>query len=295
MTKKIIHLTGGLGRVISATGAVRRFAEKHPNDQIIILTSWPDVFQGNPYIYKLYGLNQPYLWDDIIQHGEFIDLEPYWDHHYYNQKHNLATSFNFLLNGEAEFVKPELFLTEAEVKWGQEVRAGIEAQLKTTIFGTFQAYGAGAKGWGVYGSKQNIIDDSNRSLPQLLVEKIATLNKEISFFNYSPFFLDYPTVGNRTVSIREAFGIINASDFFLGIDSSGLHAAAAFGKPGLIILGSTYKENVSYPHYLHVSRPGFPKSYVPNRFAGAIDLNSGAMDLGEVEIEQIRQFLTPTK
>jgi ADP-heptose:LPS heptosyltransferase len=298
MAKKIIYIDGGLGRVISATGAVHRYAENHPDDLIVVVASWPEVFHNNPHIHKLYPINHPYLWDDVVQHGEFIALEPYQNHHYYQQRHNLATSFNFLLNGEESMPAPELYLTDAEKEWGKNLRANIEKQTETKILGAYQPYGAAAKHVNDPNDDKIIVainDESNRSLSLPLAMEIAQLDPEVMYANCSTYFLDCKTAANRQYSLRELFSTVHACDFFLGIDSSCLHIAAAFAKPGLALIGGTYAQNVSYPIFQHLSRPGYPKSYPPNRFAGFINLNGGAMDFGEDEKTKIKKWLEDIK
>ena len=116
---KIIKIDGGIGRVICSTGSIKRYWETNP-DKIVILTSWPEIFENNPYVYKVYkddGSIQ-YLFDDIIKHGDFCYPEPYFDANYYNQKYHLSQSFNNLINKEDDKLDPVLFLTNEEIKYG---------------------------------------------------------------------------------------------------------------------------------------------------------------------------------
>ena len=292
MDKAIIHIDGGLGRVVASTGAIRRFHENNPHKQIIVISSWPDVFANNPHVHKVYPLHHAYLWDDVIKQGQFHMLEPYYDHRYYNQQMNLADSFDHLLNGDNAFVFPELYLTPQEKAWGISFRQEVEKLTKSTKIIAYQPYGATARlADGV------VTDESHRSLPKGLAEGIPHMFEPIDgaeglgFINFSRIFVDKANVAHREFNIREYFAAIAACDYFLGIDSSCSHISTAFRKFGTLMLGGTFKENVSYPEYKVIQREGYPQSYNPNRFAGWVNQNQGAMDYTQVEIDEIREHL----
>ncbi len=42
--------------------------------------------------------------------------------------------------------------------------------------------------------------------------------------------------------------VINSASYFVGCDSIGQHIAYSLNKPATVVLGSTFKENVSYPN-----------------------------------------------
>jgi ADP-heptose:LPS heptosyltransferase len=51
----------------------------------------------------------------------------------------------------------------------------------------------------------------------------------------------------ESVSLLQWTAIINAADYFLGCDSVGQHIAHALKKPGTVVIGGTFPENISYP------------------------------------------------
>jgi len=57
-----------------------------------------------------------------------------------------------------------------------------------------------------------------------------------------------PVAIPQGISLRTWSAIITLSDHFLGCDSVGQHLAYAFNKTATIVVGSTFKENVSYPN-----------------------------------------------
>jgi ADP-heptose:LPS heptosyltransferase len=51
----------------------------------------------------------------------------------------------------------------------------------------------------------------------------------------------------ESVSLLQWTAIINDADYFLGCDSVGQHIAHALKKPGTVVIGGTFPENISYP------------------------------------------------
>jgi ADP-heptose:LPS heptosyltransferase len=277
----IIQIDGGIGRVICATPALRSFATNHPNSKLIVISSWPDVFWHNPYVRKCYKLDHPYLWDDVIRYGNFLHPEPYHSHLYYNQKHHLIDSFNFLINGDVPLPsrQPQLFLHNDEIAWAKQLLAHVKKETQRDIIAAYQPYGAGAV--------VATCDNSNRSLLKATVETIANESRKVGFINCSHIFIDCKNVWNQQFTLRELFAIVSVCDFVVGVDSSLAHIGAAFQKKGVSILGSTYAQNIGYEFYNTFQRPGFPRSYIPNRFHGFLDENAEAMNLDEAMLGEI--------
>ncbi len=108
---------------------------------------------------------------------------------------------------------------------------------------------------------------------------------EIKFDNDPCMYVD--------ADLRHWSAIIEEADYFIGIDSCGQHMAYAFDKPGSVILGSTFAENISYPnHFNIVEKPNTPKVYSPIRIDGmdgalANRINDTCMDFTQQELEFI--------
>jgi ADP-heptose:LPS heptosyltransferase len=86
--------------------------------------------------------------------------------------------------------------------------------------------------------------------------------------------------------------LIDASDYFIGVDSVGQHMARAVGTKGTVIYGSTFPINTSYPNYFQVLEKEGVKKYSPIRITGldsvmADRLNESLMDFSEKEVKEI--------
>ena len=57
----VIRIDGWMGRVVAMTGAITEVAKKRP---VKVITSWPLVFWGNPYIKSVHGLDDRNLFEE---------------------------------------------------------------------------------------------------------------------------------------------------------------------------------------------------------------------------------------
>jgi len=123
---KFLKIDGGIGRCIAATGVIENYAknELEKGNKTFIVTSFPKVFNGLEGIERIYPIvvisenkviAPPYLYEDYISKGEFIEPEPYNDFSYYKDDKHLVTVFNKLLNGKLEYISPKLILTDNEL------------------------------------------------------------------------------------------------------------------------------------------------------------------------------------
>jgi len=154
-----------------------------------------------------------------------------------------------------------------------------------------QPWGSTVKKVGEY-----IIDDSTRSLePDTYLKIIKKLNEKYNLICFSErhHFLETDTVTSKFEGdLRFWAAIIEHCDYFIGVDSVGQHIAKAFNKPGTVILGSTYAENISYANHFNIFEKSVIKKYSPLRIS-MIDshladrLNDSNMQLSDKELDDL--------
>ena len=86
--------------------------------------------------------------------------------------------------------------------------------------------------------------------------------------------------------------LIDAADYFVGVDSVGQHMARATNTPGTVIFGSTFPVNTSYPDYFQIIEKPGQKKYSPIRITGLDSVladrsNDRMADFSEQELETI--------
>lgn len=260
MPNKFVRITGGAGRIICSSPSIEKLSKTH---NVIVQTPHPWVFKNNPNIKMNLHLDTP-AWQQYIKNSDFIEPEPYHDHYYYNQKHHLIQSFDYLLNNECDMTTPKLYLSENEKLFGYENINALKKNFKCDKVAIIQPFGQTAN------PNANFYDETGRSIPYTLTLKIIKMlsscgilvfvmgvnNKELS---------EIPNVVCFTYTMRNWASLFNFIDYFIGCDSVGQHMARSFGVQGTVFLGQTYRENISYKYFNIIQKEGFPEEYNPFR------------------------------
>ena len=96
----------------------------------------------------------------------------------------------------------------------------------------------------------------------------------------------------HNTDLRMWAALIDAADYFVGVDSVGQHMARATNTPGTVIFGSTFPINTSYPDYFQIIEKAGAKKYSPIRITGldsvlADRFNDRMSDFDENELTEI--------
>lgn len=67
----LLHINGGLGKVIMATAVVKSYKLAHPEAKIVVVSGYPEVFVNNPDVYRNFAFNVPYLWHDYYGNPDY--------------------------------------------------------------------------------------------------------------------------------------------------------------------------------------------------------------------------------
>jgi ADP-heptose:LPS heptosyltransferase len=263
--KVAVFVNGGIGRVVCAIPALEELHKT--TDLIIVCESGMEVFLGHPELQAIaFHPDTKGLFEREIRHRETLSPEPYRELGYMNQKHNLPQAFRQLLCGSAGPVEPKLnlHLSKAEEAAAQVVLQQARGYCQKDRVIVVNPFGR---------SSQNqhglVVDPSSRSLEidvyQRMVKALAKDNTVI-YMGEHQFQQPDGVVAPTGLNIRQWMAVIEAADYFIGCDSAAQHFAYSFGVPGTVILGSTFKENITYPkHFQVLEREGVPKVYSPIR------------------------------
>jgi len=247
-------INGGAGRVVCSIPALEKFAEEHPdNNFIIVCEGGTDFFKGHPILHaKAYDHWHKNLFEDKLKNMDIVSPEPYRVWEYYNQKATLAQAYDIAINntGLRDISRPSIKLSKGELITGQNVIKDVKEKTKKDKIIVFQPFGRG-----VVEDKGIITDFSGRSFEaENVINLIKKLNKKYGIIFMGELAIDFskhgitdPVAVPQNVDLRSWAAIIAKADHFLGCDSVGQHLAHAFEKTATIVVGSTFKENVSYP------------------------------------------------
>lgn len=296
----VFFIDGGAGRIISSIPALEKFILDHPEDSVhIIVFHWDFLFFGNHILQpRTFNADTKGIFENIISHADkVITIEPYRVPGYFNQKLSLAQAIDLEINGVArpvEELTPRLFVSKIEEKLGIEIVSEAVQKTKKSRTLVFQPFGRGGDP-----KTGEVLDEGSRSFD--LNTYLRFIPKLAEFFNVitmceqnviTPLMSEEDKFSLRpTVQLRDWLGIIYHAPYFLGVDSVGQHIARCFNKPGTVILGSTFAENVSYPdHFQILEKTNFIKTYSPIRTSPfneylANKLNDTAMDFTDEELD----------
>lgn len=256
MRSKAFFINGGAGRVICSIPALEKYAEESGDkDFVIVAEGGTDFYKGHPTLYsRVYDNWHKNLFEDKLKDMDIETPEPYRVWEYYNQKCNLTQAFDIAINGKGvrDLAKPTLKLSVQETLPAKQVIQEVKEKNKKDKVIVFQPFGRGT----VVTEEGYVTDTSGRSF-----EATHTINivKGLQKAGYaviimSEFGIDFkehgckdPVAMPQNVPVRTWAAIIGEADLFLGCDSVGQHIAYSLDIPSVVVMGSTYKENVSYP------------------------------------------------
>ena len=252
--KKAFFINGGAGRVLCAIPALEYHLKNIDPTAPIIIEGWIELYLTSKILVNnTFLASDPNLFEKL-KDREIITPEPYKLNAYFTQRANLVQSFDMLINYDypPETVPEtkeynELFIGKKDIATGEELVAEAKRHFKKDKVIIFQPFGSTAT---IHGGV--IVDESGRSFEvDDIVDLLEELNKDYAVILMSS--MKIPTERNlnvmfpEEVSLLQWTAIINAADYFLGCDSVGQHIVHALKKPGTVVIGSTFPENISYP------------------------------------------------
>jgi ADP-heptose:LPS heptosyltransferase len=259
----VFIVDGGVGKNINATVPLRGIKQKYPDKKILVVASYPDIFQFNPNVDRVYSLGNPlYFYDDFIRDKKSLVLknEPYLHHDYIYKNRHITDIWCEMLGVPFDNPKPDIFLTDVEYR---DAREFINLQKKPVAI--MQVTGGAPPKQGQLAPKMYV-----RNLPVEIANKVAEkLNtKHKVLLIKAP---TQPTVDNTTpvsAPIRELIALIKYADKLVLIDSFMQHACAALEKQAVVVWGGTSPKVLGYESNINLTQSvcDEPFCHRPNSF-----------------------------
>ena len=293
-------LSGGAGRIIAAIPALEKFHHLNPYDDFkVLIYGWENLYWNHPLLQsRTYGVGQKGIFDLIVKDSRLVNPEPYHNYNYYNQQINLAQAFDADINNttnHSDLISPSLYCHSGEIKTARKLINEFKQQKNKNKFIVYQPYGSG-----IQLINNRPIDSSGRSLDvddALKLGQLMSQDAVVLYFGPNDFIHpgDNFMLNAKDIpgaDLRFYMAMISQCDYFVGVDSVGQHMARAFNKPGLVIMGSTFEQNVSYPDHFKFYRNGVKPTYNPIRIGGidcefADRANDNVMVFNDQQIEEM--------
>lgn len=250
--KKVFSITGGAGRVLCSIPALLKYHKKHGDNFYIFAESGLEFFVGIKELQDIaYTPDTKGVFENIIKPNIMVTPEPYRNRGYYNQEKNLIEAFDAEINqtdDHNDLEKIKIILNKAEEINAVDAMNNAKKQQGKDKTIVIQPFGRSAQ------PKQNeIIDDMSRSLSlSSYMNIVDALQKKYNVIYMGEFMEVEDKTFKVQTQLRQWAAIIEAADYFIGCDSVGQHMARAFDKPGTVILGSTFAENITYPDHFQI-------------------------------------------
>jgi hypothetical protein len=117
MKNIIFQIDGGIGKSIMGTAICEIIKKKYPEDRLIVITAYPEVFIGNPHVHKCYTHNNlQYFYSDNIEGKEVITFlhNPYLETNYITRKEHLLETWCSMFDLEYSGESPQLYFSKRE-------------------------------------------------------------------------------------------------------------------------------------------------------------------------------------
>jgi len=253
---KAFFINGGAGRIICSIPAFEKYIEESGDEDFIIVSEGgSDMFKGHPDLDgKTYDIWHKNLFKTHLLNRDIVSLEPYRIWEYYNQECSLSQAFDIQINekGVRELPKPKLILSKDEMLTGRHVISEVKKQVKKDKVVVFQPFGRS-----IEYIDETLVDKTGRSFELKDIKKIikGLQKKGYAVILMAEFKVDFSDANlvdevamPEQISLRHWAGVIKYADKFLGCDSVGQHISYALEKETIVVTGSTYPVNVSYPN-----------------------------------------------
>lgn len=265
--KNIVFVSeGGLGKVIASTAIVRRLKEEYPEKRIIVVAGYPEVFQFNPNVHRVFNFNNPLnFYDDwITPESHVIKLEPYAESDYIFNRKSLIETWCNQCGVEYKDAKPELFFMDNEKEAGRLYVKKITAN-NTKKFVLFQWCGGiipnDREPMSFHETKMRM---HRRTLPTQIAQEVVNRLIAKKYVVGTCQHENYPPMeGAERIfyAIRGVLVLLHFAEGFIGIDSFLHHGAEAVGAKGVVIWGGTNPNKLGYKDQCNMTREVCPTPF----------------------------------
>jgi hypothetical protein len=227
----ILSIDGGIGKSIMATAVCENIKLQHPEHELLVITAYPEVFIGNPNVYKVFRSgNFPYFYEDYVKNSEdtlFFLEEPYRSKGYLQQDKHLIESWCETIGVEVKTTKPSLHYNPLEL---EQVESLIQTDKPVLLF---QPFGGDV-------NKQRMPEDLNycwnRDIPPHQAQIAVDILKKEYYVVHVKGQGQPSLRGCQEITLapRNLLALPKFVDRIIGIDSCIQHAAAAWEKAATV-------------------------------------------------------------
>jgi ADP-heptose:LPS heptosyltransferase len=254
----ILDVSGGLGKSVMSTAVIKALRKHYTRDNIIVITSYPDVFKGNPNVNRIIThANAGPVYRDFINNKEakvFL-TDPYTTSDFITEKKHLIEIWCDICGVNYNDEMPELFISKSETQYYESFYKVDKPILAIHPHG---------------GSiEQGLKYSWTRDIPGPIMEGIIDHYKN----DYSIIHirredqLNYSDTISALDNFRSIAIMLKLSEKRLFIDSSAMHISTALGLPSTVTWVGTNPRVFGYNmHDNIIANPHTEKHDISNNY-----------------------------
>jgi hypothetical protein len=290
MKNIIFQVNGGIGKSILSTAVCKAIKKKYPNDKLIVVSGYPDVFTNSKDVDMAFGFGQEgYFFTKYIENQEIeiMALEPYVVTEHILQSEHLIETWCKLCNVPYNGEQPEVFINDRERTFFQEKYKSEKPILLIQTNGGIE--------------QQQVKYSWARDIPRHIVQ--AVINEFRNDYNIVQIKREdqYGFEGTFAVTdnIKGISVLIEMSEKRLLMDSFGQHTAAALNKPSTVLWISNKPEVFGYEVHDNIISNHFTlKGDLKNSYFGKFNIGGALEEFpfnNELEIFDVEKVIASLK
>lgn len=290
MKNIIFNIDGGIGKSIMATAICESIKKKYTQHNLIVLTSYPEVFLCNPFVDKCFNHNQiSYFYNEFIENGNFISLmhNPYFETNFIQKKEHLLQTWCSMFGIKYENEQPAIYLTQREKDF-----------YSNNFFSEKPIFVLQTNG-GAF--NQQIKYSWSRDIPFNVAKQVVNHFKDD--YNIYHIRRNNQIVLENTIPIEADFrvlcGLINISKKRLFIDSFGQHTAKALGLDSVVCWIANTPSQFGYENNINIiANPETKKPELKNSFLSKYNITGDLIEFpynNETEIFDVEKIIRALK
>jgi hypothetical protein len=249
----IYIVEGGVGRHVFFTALIPTLAKK---EKIMVMSSYTDIFETNPYVERSLGRGTPYAWGDIVKkdNNNVRYADPYFNADFIKGKIHVIESWARELGIEySKSMTPELYLPQNFIDDAKRFKkehgdfiivqfSSGQSPLSVDPNQPFQ--------W--IGFQRNYALDKAQELIGKIQNKYKNL-KIVLFGLPNEFTNQLEGVIKLTAPYLVYAALLQESKGFIGVNSCLMHFAGALETPGIVLWGGSDPKQWGYDCHVNLN------------------------------------------
>ena len=251
----IFEISGGHGKNIMATAAIRAIKKQYPDRKLIIICTWDGPFFYNPDVFRFFLLNQipQYFKSDYLNEDTIImKHDPYNETNHILRKEHLVETWCKMFNVSYDGYKPKIYINPREI---EIARDKIKPDNRPIML--LQTHGGSPTG---QYSKKSWYRDMPIEIAQKLVDYFSKSYRILHI--KAPEQPNLRGVEPLLLPHRELYAVFQLSTKRLSIDSFSQHVAAALDLQSTVVWIGNSPNVFGYPEHINV----LPNANIINNF-----------------------------